>query len=61
MKVMDATQKAVLVNVAVLSGLVIEALRGAPWFAVALTAAVVLPMANGLMYWKQQQRMRGKA
>ena len=59
MQAMGATQKAWLINVAVLFGLCIEAWRGAPWLATAITALIFFPMANGLMYWKHKQVARG--
>ena len=59
MKTMGAVQKAWLVNIAALIGLLIEAWRGAPWLAIAITALIFFPLANGLMYWKRKQAMRG--
>ena len=59
MQTMGAVQKAWLVNIAVLCGLAIEVLRGAPWLAIAITAAIFFPMANALMHWKRKQIAQG--
>ncbi len=51
--------RAAVVNVAIVCGLAIELWRGAPWVAIVITATIALPIANGLMYWKQKQAARG--
>ena len=52
---MNAQTKMIVVNCAMLIGLALERWRGAPWLAIAITAAIALPLANTLMYFKAQR------
>ena len=46
---MSAIHRALLVNVAVLLGLDLEAGRGAPWLAIGINALIFFSLTNSLM------------
>jgi hypothetical protein len=55
---MDAKTKFVLINVCLVVGLAFELYRGAPIFAVIITAVILFPLANVLMARKRKTESR---
>jgi hypothetical protein len=53
---MNPKKKAIVVNVALAAGLVVSYLTGQPLFAIILTAAVIFPSTNILMYLQSRKR-----
>ncbi len=55
-KSLSPKNKAILINVCIVATLVWSYYRGYPLLAIAITAVVLLPLANVLMYLKQRKR-----
>lgn len=52
---MTPVSRAIIVNIAMITGLAIEYWRGAPWLAIVITAGIALPLANTLMLLKRRR------
>ena len=55
MTAMSHATKLIIVNSCMVAGLAIEAARGAPWLAIAITGGIALPLANLLMVLKNRR------
>ena len=53
---MEVKSKAIVINLAIAAGLVVQLLRGKPLLPLAITAAILFPLANLLLVFSRRAR-----